>query len=697
MSHFLFEIGFEEMPARFLPGLVDEVKKLFAEGLAQAKVDCGTIAAFATPRRLVVSVPDMAAAARREEEVVSGPPEKVGFDAAGAPTKAAEGFAKGQGLDVSAVFVMDTPKGRYLALRKTTGGEAAIDLLPALCLEAVKKLSFPKRMRWGSREFAFGRPVHWFLALLDDAVVPFQFDDIVSGRVTYGQRIMGPGPFEVPAAAAYFDIIRDKGKVVLDAREREGIVRSQAEALAKEAGGTAVINPALLAEVTGLTEHPVVLLGRFDPKFLDVPREVLITSMESHQKSFAVEDGKGGLLPVFLTTLGLVPGNIELVRRGWQRVLTARLEDARFFWEADLSASLETWQKKLESVVFLAGLGSMRDKGKRLERLCGLIAEQAGKPEIMLDASQAGGLAKVDLVSDMVGEFAELQGVMGGIYLRRKGQSKTASRAVAEQYLPAGPDSPVPATLAGAILSIADKADTLAGCFGLDMAPTGAADPYALRRAALGICRVVIEHGLRLDLMELLQGAIDGYGEVKFKVDRTHVLAKLLDFFGQRLKAYFTGQGYDTLVVEAALGASYTDIAALSARLAALAGFAAKPDFDQAVLTFKRAANIIRKQGVGAGVPLTGVVKAALLEEQAEKDLAAVCQDVFPRFDALFDAGDYGAVLELLYELRPSVDAFFDNVMVMCDDMDMRLNRLNLLKSLVDRLGRVADFAALQV
>ncbi len=697
MSHFLFEIGFEEMPARFLPGLVDEVKKIFAEGLAQAKVDCGTIAAFATPRRLVVSVPDMAAAARREEEVVSGPPEKVGFDAAGAPTKAAEGFAKGQGLDIAAVFVMDTPKGRYLALRKTTGGEAAIELLPALCLEAVKKLSFPKRMRWGSREFAFGRPVHWFLALLDAAVVPFQLDDIASGRVTYGQRIMGPGPFEVSTAAAYFDILRDKGKVVLDAREREGIVRSQAEALAKEAGGTAVINPALLAEVTGLTEHPVVLLGRFDPKFLDVPREVLITSMESHQKSFAVEDGKGGLLPVFLTTLGLVPGNVELVRRGWQRVLTARLEDARFFWEADLSASLETWQKKLESVVFLAGLGSMRDKGKRLERLCGLIAEQAGKPEIMLEASQAGGLAKVDLVSDMVGEFAELQGVMGGIYMRRKGQSKTASRAVAEQYLPAGPDSPVPATLAGAILSIADKADTLAGCFGLDMAPTGAADPYALRRAALGICRVVIEHGLRLDLMELLQGAIDGYGEVKFKVDRTHVLAKLLDFFGQRLKAYFAGQGYDTLVVEAALGASFTDIAALSARLAALAGFAAKPDFDQAVLTFKRAANIIRKQGVGAGVPLTGVIKAALLEEQAEKDLAAVCQDVFPRFDALYEAGDYGAVLELLYELRPSVDAFFDNVMVMCDDMDMRLNRLNLLKSLVDRLGRVADFAALQV
>lgn len=697
MSHFLFEIGFEEMPARFLSGLTTEVKTLFTDALAQARLDCNALDAFATPRRLVVSVTGLAGGARQEEELVTGPPERVGFDASGNPTPAAVGFAKGQGKDVADVFVMETGKGRYLALKKTTGGQSALELMPAMCLEAVRKLSFPKRMRWGGREFAFGRPVHWFLALLDGEVVPFELDGIASGRLTRGHRIMGPGPFEVARAEDYFSVIRDQGKVVLDARERESLVRSQAETLAKEAGGAAVINPSLLAEVTGLTEHPVVILGRLDPKFLDVPREVLITSMESHQKSFAVEDGKGGLLPVFLTTLGLAPSQVDLVRRGWQRVLTARLEDARFFWEADLATDLETWQKKLESVVFLAGLGSMREKARRLERLCGVVAEQAGKPEVMLEASQAGGLAKVDLVSDMVGEFAELQGVMGGIYVRRKGQSKTVSRAIAEQYLPAGPDSPVPATLAGAILSLADKADTLAGCFGLDMAPTGAADPYALRRAALGICRIVIEHGLRLDLMELLQAALDGYGDVKFKVDRTHILARLLDFFGQRLRAYFTGRGFDTLVVEAAVGASFNDIAELAARIPALAAFAAKPDFGQAVLTFKRAANIIRKQGVGAGQPLTGAVKEALLEEQAEKDLAAACADVFPRYDALFESGDYAAVLDLLYELRPSVDAFFDNVMVMCDDMDVRLNRLNLLKNLVDRLGRVADFAALQV
>jgi len=697
MPHFLFEIGFEEMPARFLAGLTTEIQTLFTEALGQAKIDCGQVAAFATPRRLVASIPDLAPVSRREEEVVTGPPEKVGFDASGAPTPAAIGFAKGQGADVADVFVQETAKGRYLALRKTTGGENAIALLPEICKEAVRKLSFPKRMRWGSGDFAFGRPIHWFLALLENEVVPFELDGIVSGRTTCGHRIMGPGPFEIPTAPEYFTILRERGKVVLDAREREAMVRGQAERLAREAGGSAVINPSLLREVTGLSEYPVVILGRFDQKFLAVPREVLITSMETHQKSFAVEDVQGTLLPCFLTTLGLEPVDVELVRRGWQRVLTARLEDARFFWEADLDADLESWLAKLENVIFLAGLGSVRDKSRRLERLCGLVAEQAGQPEVMLEASQAGGLAKVDLVSEMVGEFAELQGIMGGIYSRRKGKSAAVAQAVAEQYLPLGPESPVPASLSGAIVAIADKADTLAGCFGMDMAPTGAADPYALRRAALGICRTIIEHGLRFNLMELFQAAIDGYGDLKFKVDRTRVLARLLDFFGQRLRAYFTGRGYDTLVVEAAIGASFDDVAALASRIDALAAFAAQPDFDQAVLTFKRAANIIRKQGASAGQPLTGVVKTDLLAEPAEKDLAAACADVFPRFDELFAAGQYAAVLDLLHELRPTVDAFFDNVMVMCEAMEVRLNRLNLLQALVTRLGRVADFAALQV
>ncbi len=697
MPHFLLEIGFEEMPARFLAGLSMEIESLFSELMSQARIGYGRIRPFVTARRLGVSVTDMDAVTRRDEEVVSGPPEKVAFSPDGQPTKAALGFARTQGVDVTDAFLLETDKGRYLAVRKAIGGEPTNILLAGICAECVRRLSFPKKMRWGEGDFAFGRPIHWFLALFDDVVVPFEVAGLCSGRITFGHRIMGPGPFVVSHADAYAAVIRNQGRVIVDPAEREAMIRSQAETLAAGAGGRAIVTPSLLAEVTGLTEHPVVVLGRFHEKYLEVPREVLLTSMESHQKSFGVEDEGGRLLPCFLTTLGLDPGEgLDLVRKGWERVLRARLEDARFFWETDLAADFGTWLSRLENVVFLAGLGGMGEKSRRLEALCarlaGLVASDRA-PE----AARAGRLAKADLVSEMVGEFAELQGVMGGIYARKKGEDEAVAAAVAEQYLPAGPDSPVPATTCGAIVAVADKIDTLAGCFGLDMVPTGAADPYALRRQALGVCRIVIEHGWRLNLPELLQAAFEGYHGVSFKVTPTHALARLLDFFGQRLRAYFTGLGRDTLVVEAAVGAGFEDIWALSARIAALSDFAARSDYGQAVLTFKRAANIIRKQGAEAGHPLSGQVDQGLLAEAAERSLHDKFVEVFPRLDALFAADDFPALFDLLYELRPFVDAFFDSVMVMCEDAALRTNRLNLLVSLVSRLSRLADFAALQV
>lgn len=697
MPHFLLEIGFEEMPARFLSGLSSEIETIFSERLTQARIGFDRIRPFVTARRLGVSVTGMDAMTRREEEVVSGPPEKVAFGPDGAPTKAALGFCRTQGVDMAEAFVLETDKGRYLAVRKTTGGEAAAALLPDICVWCVKGLTFPKKMRWGSGDFAFGRPIHWFVALLDDAVIPFEIAGVASGRTTRGHRIMGPGPFDVPHADAHAAILREQGQVIADPAEREAIIRSQAETLAAEIGGRAIVKPSLLTEVTGLTEYPVVAMGRFHEKFLAVPKEVLLTSMESHQKSFGVEDAKGRLMPCFLTTLGLDPGeSLDLVRKGWERVLRARLEDARFFWEADLAADFSGWLGRLESVVFLAGLGSMGDKSRRLEALCGRLAGMVD-PSLAASAARAGRLAKADLVSEMVGEFAELQGIMGGIYARKKGEDEMAAAAVAEQYLPVGPESPIPATVCGALAAVADKIDTLAGCFGMELVPTGAADPYALRRQALGICRIVIEHGLRLNLPELIQAAFEGYQGVSFKTTPTHALARLLDFFGQRLRAYFTGLGRDTLVVEAAVGAGYEDIYALSARIDALTAFAATPDFGQAVLTFKRAANIIRKQGAEAGHPLTGEVVTSLLAEEAEKRLHDKFVEVFPRMDALFAADDYRALFDLLHELRPFVDAFFDSVMVMCEDASLRTNRLNLLMSLVSRLSRLADFAALQV
>lgn len=694
MPSFLLEIGFEEMPSRFLATLARELRDGLGAQLDQAKLDRASVTTWATPRRLTALVADLAPAQRREEEVVTGPPVKVAYDASGNPTPAALGFAKGQGVDMAAVFTIDSGKGQYLAIRKMSGGQSTSALLPSVCLTAVKALNFPKKMHWGSLDYTFGRPIRWIVALLDAEVIPLEMATVLSGRLTHGHRVMGFGPFEVPTAKDYFDILRTQGMVTLDPAERREAILSQCAQAAESVGGKPIIGESLLEEVCGLVEYPLVVLGNFDKRYLELPREVLLTSMESHQKSFGVEDSLGRLLPHFLTTVGLKPTDVPLVRKGWERVLKARLEDARFFWETDLASSFDTWVDKLDNVTFLAPLGSMGDKTRRIENLCRVLAEQV-RPEIMLELCQAGRLSKGDLVSEMVGEFADLQGIMGGVYARRKGESETVALAIAEQYLPLGPDSPVPSSLGGALLALADKMDTLAGCFGLDMIPTGAADPYALRRQALGICRIIIEHGLRLDLPEIVSTAFSGYTGIRWKIEPEAARAKLLEFFGSRLKAWYLGKGERSQVVEAALGAGFTDMWALNGRMAALSGFSVRPDFDQAVLAFKRAANIIRKQA--AEMDLSGDFDRSQLVDPAEKTLADVLTANAARFEALWDADDFDALFGLLGELRPGVDAFFDSVMVMCDDPTLKLNRLNLLKSLVDRLSRLADFGALQI
>lgn len=696
MPQFVLEIGVEEMPARFLPGLEQALERGLGDRLRENLLEFEGLETFSTPRRLVAAVRDVAAVQPEGEELVTGPPKKIAFDAEGAPTKAALGFAKTQGVALEDAFLHATDKGEYLAVRKKTGGGAALELLPGILCEAIAALPFPKRMRWGTGEFTFGRPIRWLLAMLDERAVSFALDGMRSGQVTYGHRVHGFGPWEVPGAAAFLDVLADKAKVVLSGDARRGLIMEQGDALATKAGGRVVWKESLLEEVTGLVEHPLPVLGNFDPAFLELPREVLLTSMESHQKSFGVEDARGALLPHFLCTLNLDPKDVELVRKGWERVLKARLEDARFFWKTDLAQSLEQWLQMLESVIFLGPLGSMADKARRIQDLAGKLAAAAA-PQVEESARRAGLLAKADLVTEMVGEFADLQGIMGGIYARKMGENQDVAEAIYEHYLPAGQDSPVPHSLAGALVSMADKADTLAGCFGLNMVPSGATDPYALRRCALGICRIIMEKGLRLDLDTLLRQAIQGYGQREWKQPEEQSFAALHEFFAQRLKAFFTSQGYSTLAVEAAVGAGISDVWGLEARLRALEAFAKESDFEQAVLTFKRAGNIIRKQGQEAGQELSGVFDAAKLQEPQERELAKQIEALAPRFDALWQADDYAELMGLLRELRPFVDAFFDHVMVMCEDPELRLNRLNLLKALVDRLARLADFSALQV
>jgi glycyl-tRNA synthetase beta chain len=694
MPQFVFEIGFEEMPARFQPGLAAEFGRLLGEALGRAKIDFAAPVVGVTPRRLAAVFAEVGARQRREEEVVTGPPVRVAYGPDGSLTKAGSGFAKTQGVSESDLFKMTTEKGEYLAARKATGGVAALALLPGMCAAVLAGLSFPKKMRWGCGEVAFGRPIRWILAVYGADVVPFEYAGVPSGRLTHGHRVLGPGPFAVEGAGDYPAMIRDKGQIVLDPAARRAVIADGAAELARQAGGRMVASPALLEEVVGLVEYPVPALGRFDAKFLELPREVLLTSMETHQKCFGVEAADGKLLAHFLTTLGLSPTDMDVVRRGWERVLRARLEDAMFFWRADLAASLDGWLAKLDQVVFLGPLGSVGDKTKRVSALCGYLAGKVD-PGLTPDLTRAGRICKADLVSQMVGEFAELQGIMGGIYARAKGESEAVSDAVAAHYLPLGPDSPLPGTLAGALVSIADKIDTLVGCFGLDMIPTGAADPYALRRQVLGVCRILIERGLRLGLSDLIATATANYAGCAFKLSPSEIAAKLTDFFAARLKAYFTGQGYETLAIEAAVGAGVDDVWSLASRLEALSAFSKMDDFGQAVLTFKRAANIIRKQA--AGEDLSGAFDPALLAEPAERRLHAKLSETGERFEQLWSVDDYPALFALLRELRPHVDAFFDKVMVMIEVPSLRRNRLLLLSSLVGRLSRLADFSALQV
>jgi glycyl-tRNA synthetase beta chain len=702
MAEFILEIGTEEMPARFVPKLAAELEEAFAKALTESMVENDGVRCYATPRRIVAHVPSLALTQLQEEETVTGPPVRIAYDDGGNLTKAGQGFAKTQGVSEDALFKMETGKGEYLAVKKTVGGGKTADILPGVCIKSIESLSFPKKMHWGAYDFTFGRPLRWLLALLDSDVIDFAVENLTSGRETRGHRVMGPGPFSVDSASDYFSIVRDLCKVVIDPVERRETIVAEGNRLAEALGGKIVWNDGLLDEVANLVEYPKPLIGDIDPLYLELPREVLLTSMQSHQKSFGVEGPDGKLMPHFLTTLNLEPLDVALVKKGWERVLKARLEDARFFWEADCKVEFDTWLAKLENVVFLGPLGSVGDKSRRIEILCRKLAEALDESQSILPAeigkyAQAGRLAKADLVSEMVNEFDSLQGKMGGIYAERAGLGEIISKGIYEQYLPAGPDTPVPSSLSGALVSMADKADTLAGCFGLGKVPTGANDPYALRRCALGIARIIMEHGLDVNLEIFLKSAQEAYSDVKWKVEQGEALTKLMDFFGQRLRALFTGHGFETRVADAALGAGFTDIRTLKARLEALAEFSRSTDFERSVLTFKRAANIIRKQGDEAGQVLTGCYDPDLFEDEHEKAFGSKLDEVAPRFDDLWESDDFEGLFGLLGELRPIVDGFFDNVMVMCDAADVRLNRLNLLKALVDRLARLADFNALQV
>ncbi len=693
MSTFVLEIGSEELPSRFLAGEEAFLAEQFAHELKEQSLAHGAIHTCSTPRRAIVIIDDVADVQEEKEEEFMGPPVRAAYKD-GTPTKALEGFVRGHGLKPEDAYTVTTAKGEYIAVKKRVGGQAASVILASAAASIIPQIPFAKRMRWQDHDFAYSRPLQWIVALLGSEVVSFEVGPVTSGRTTYGHRVHGKGPFEVPNAEELISILREKGGVEPFGKVRREKIVEEADKAAAAIGGRVLWDDALMQEVIGLVEHPVSLLGDFDEKFLEVPREVLITSMQTHQKSFGVEDKDGRLLPHFVTVLNLTPPSLPLVKHGWERVLRARLEDARFFWHEDLKASFDEWLEKLNHVIFIRGLGTMGEQSRRLETLCGWLA-QACAPEMEKQARRAGLLAKADLVSGMVGEFDTLQGIMGGIYARQWGEDKVVADAIAEQYLPQGADK-MPETVAGALLAIAVKADTLAGCFGLNQVPTGAADPQGLRRCAIGIIRILLKFGFEIDPRELFAQALKGYGDKEWKVAPTMCLDNLMQFFTGRLRNYYQGNDVATPLVDAAIGAGCKSVKGVDLRLSALVDFSADPDYTGSVQTFKRVANIVSKQ-IAQGAEIPAAWRKSLLQDDAEKALDKVLEEALPALDILWQKGDYRGMLAGIGKLRPAVDNFFDHVMVACEDAELKGNRLAMLQAMVSRFSLLADFAALQI
>lgn len=691
MPDFLLEIGTEEIPSRFLGNEEKQLAELFAESLEEAALPYKNITTFSTPRRLAILIEGLADAQERKEETISGPPVKAAYDAEGKPTAALQGFLKQHDANLSQVFRRETPKGEYVAVKKESGGKPAQTILAEICPDVLSRLTYPKRMRWGNGEQPWARPLHWLLALFDDQVIDFQFAGLRSGRKSMGHRVHGKGELEIDSAAVWAEELRKAGIEPDAARRKEKIV-AEANRLAESRKGKIEWKDDLLEEVCGLVEHAVPILGKFDSAYLELPAEVLLTSMEKHQKSFGCRNAAGNLMPLFLTVLNLEPKDREVVQKGWERVLKARLEDARFFWRSDLAASMDDWLERLQNVIFIGPLGTMAEKSQRLEELCAWISERI-EPDLKEHACRAAKLAKADLVSGMVGEFDTLQGIMGGIYAAHAGENAEVSQAIAEQYLPAGPDSALPASAAGAILALANNVDTLTGCFGLGMIPGGMADPQGLRRSALAIIRILVDRNWHLKLDELFDYSRALYGEKKWKLPSSEAREKLLEFVKTRMRNSFTGRGYPTAMVDAVL-ARESDIAACNAKLAAMAAFAASDNYESLVQILKRVENILKKSDSDLD---DRPLDTKLLLEDAEKRLASVLDELEPEVQGMLAEKRYGDALTKLEILHGPVGEFFEKVMVNCDDADLRQNRHKLLRRINDLFAPIAAFNLLQI
>jgi len=706
MPDFLLEIGTEEIPARMIAGAQEELQRRVSDLLSRERLAAsGEVTSVDTPRRLAVLAPGIPAAQPDLTEQINGPAVSVAFKD-GQPTPAAHAFAKKAGVEVARLERVTTPKGEYLSAKITKHGRSAAEILAESLPRDIASIYWPKNMYWRKPSERFVRPVRWLVAMLDDQVVPLEFGGVRAGNQSRGHRMLSEGGVTISRTEAYVETLR--GAKVLGRAEREHQIRKALDAATRAIPGARWREDKLLLEtVVNLTEWPSAILGSFDPDFLELPEEVLVTVMRDHQKYFAVEDARGKLLPHFLTVLNTDGDPEGLIRHGNERVLRARFNDARFFWQTDQKHPLRERISRLKNVTFQKDLGSYYEKTLRVQRLCSWLCEIIKQNEMQVRPGvvhKAACLAKTDLTTELVKEFTELQGIVGGLYAQVQNLDRgmpdatrqLIAQAIYDQYKPQSGEDSVPRAIEGAVLSIADKAETIAGMFALGLQPTGSKDPFALRRQANGIVRTIAEQKLPIGIAKLFELARETYrdsaAEKKFAREIKYEGA-IRGFFRELLEFYLRDQlGFKYDVVNAVLAAGADDTVDAVARAEAVSKVRGSDDFKSISVAFKRIKNILR-QAIEAGKRIGSAVDSSAFREEAEKDLGTRIPEIASAADRFREAQDYSRALAEISKIRPAVDVFFDKVMVMVEDDELRANRLALLQTMLKEFSTIADFS----
>lgn len=681
----LLEIGLEEMPAQFMPPALAQLQELASKGLAEARLEHSDINTYGTPRRIALLVQGLATVQADLAVHARGPSVKVAYDGGGNPTKALLGFARGQGVEVGDIFQEEVNGVPYVFASRVEKGQPAAQVLPTLLHSWLTGLSFPKPMRWGWGEMRFARPIRWLVAMLGQEVLPLEGGGIKAGNQSRGHRFVVPQPITLKQPHKYLADLEVAG-VIADQDRRRDMVWQQVSQLAQAKGGIVLRDRELLEEVTYLVEYPTALWGAMDEKYMGLPAEVLITSMKEHQRYFPVLDAQGSLLPAFIAVASGKPQHLDIIQAGNEKVLRARLDDADFFWREDQKLSMDTLVARLEKVVFLEKLGSVGQRSQRLMGITAWLAEHLRfTPKIKAWAQRGAYLAKADLTTHMVNEFPELQGIMGEKYALLAGEDKEVAQAVREHYLPRNAGDSLPESPAGTLLALADKMDLIVGCFCLGLIPTGSQDPYGLRRQAQGICLMAMEGQLPLSLSALVEQTYRCYNE-KFALERSldQVQADVGDFFAQRLRFLLGEEGVRYDVLDAVLAVGIDQPAQVRQRTHALTAFRKEEDFAALLTAYTRAANLAQKGEEGE-------VDADFFADPAEAQLWTEIQ--MARRSIAAAGTDYIAIFQVMADLRPAIDTFFDAVMVMAEEPEIRRNRLALLAAVVALMDGIADLS----